>query len=151
MTQSLAKNLIHIVFSTKNRAPFLVDRKVRGEMHAYLQATCERMGCPSLRVGGVEDHVHLLCRLSKNRAGADFIREIKKSSSKWIKSKGGDLSGFYWQGGYAYFSVHPTQVDRLIDNIEHQEEHHKHITFQEEYRNILDRYGMEYDENYMWD
>lgn len=151
MSQSLTQNLIHIIFSTKNREPFLADPRIRGEMHAYLKGICNKLRCPSLRVGGVADHVHILCRLSKNITGSDLVREIKKGSSKWIKTKGGRLNRFYWQGGYAYFSVSPIQRDRVIHYIDHQEQHHEKMTFQDEYRKFLDQYEMEYEERYVWD
>ena len=105
MSQSLSKIYTHIVYSTKHRYPFLADDPVRNEMHAYLGGTCKELSCPAIIVGGVADHVHILCKLSKNVAAADMIGEIKRSSSKWVKNKGVMLRKFAWQSGYGIFSV----------------------------------------------
>jgi REP element-mobilizing transposase RayT len=151
MSQSLAKVYLHAVFSTKNRAPFLTDRSLRQETHAYLAGACRRIGVPSLIVGGVEDHVHISCYMSRTITMADFIAEIKRESSKWIKTKDDTLSDFHWQGGYGIFSISPSHVDDLRRYIENQEEHHRHESFQDEYRRLLKKYGIEYDERYVWD
>ncbi|MBW3543259.1 MAG: IS200/IS605 family transposase [Planctomycetes bacterium] len=151
MPQSLAKVYLHIVFSTKHRAPYLEDRKLRSDCHAYLGGICRNLESPSLIVGGVEDHVHILCWLSRKLAISDFIRELKRSSSKWIKTQDERLSQFHWQDGYGAFSVSPSHVEPLTAYIERQEEHHKRETFQDEFRRLLDKYGIEYDERYVWD
>jgi REP element-mobilizing transposase RayT len=135
----------------KNRAPFLKDRAFRGRVHAYLAGICENQGCPSLQIGGVEDHVHILCRLSKNIAVADLIRELKRDSSSWIKHEQPSLTDFHWQNGYGAFSVSPSHVEGLKKYIQNQEEHHRHETFQDEFRRLLQKYGIEYDERYVWD
>src|SRR5437660_12843372 len=100
MSQSLTQIYLHIVFSTKNREPHLSDRAFRERTHAYLAGTCQNLGSPALIVGGVEDHVHLLCRHSKNLAVAAFLQELKRDSSKWVKAESPSLASFYWQGGY---------------------------------------------------
>jgi REP element-mobilizing transposase RayT len=151
MSQSLSQIYLHIIFSTKNRAPFLVDKALRSTVHAYLAGTCRNLESPSLIVGGVEDHVHILCRFSKNLALAQFIRELKRESSKWIKTQGRDLVSFYWQNGYGAFSVSPGHVEDLKRYIANQEEHHRQETFQEEFRRLLEKYGVAYDERYVWD
>src|ERR1700687_1376096 len=97
MSQSLAQIYLHLVFSTKNRHPFLQDQSIRDETHKYLGGTCNNVACPVLRVGGVADHVHILCRLGKTISVANLIQELKRESSKWIKTKGPMLGGFYWQ------------------------------------------------------
>jgi REP element-mobilizing transposase RayT len=125
---------VHIVFSTKNRQPLLKDNAFRERTHACLKGTCEHQGCPSLRVGGAEDHVHILCRLSKTLDIATLIRELKRESSKWIKEANPLLADFYWQQGYGAFSVSPSHVEALIEYIINQEGHHRRETFQDEFR-----------------
>ncbi len=151
MAQSLAQIYVHIVFSTKNRAPFLKDKAFRDRVHAYLKGICDNQDSPSLQVGGVEDHVHILCRLSKKLGVADLIRELKRDSSSWIKSQQPSLAEFHWQNGYGAFSVSPSHVEALIEYIKNQEEHHKTETFQDEFRRLLRKYGIEYDERYVSD
>ena len=150
MPQSLVKNYVHIVFSTKNRQPF-IDQSIKEELHAYLGGTCKELGCPVLAVGGVEDHVHILCMLSRNMALSELVGKVKANSSKWIKTKGEQYANFYWQNGYGAFSVNPTETEVVIKYIQNQEEHHKKRTFQEEYRLFLKKYKVEYDERYVWD
>ena len=150
MPQSLVKNYVHIVFSTKNRQPF-IDKSIKDELHAYLGGVCKELGCPVLAVGGVEDHVHILCLLSKTIALSELVGKVKANSSKWIKTKGEQYATFYWQNGYGGFSVNPTETEVVIKYIQNQEEHHKTRTFQEEYRLFLKKYQVEYDERYVWD
>jgi REP element-mobilizing transposase RayT len=95
MPQSLAQIYLHIVFSTKHRVPFLQNKVLRGELHAYLGGTCRNLDSPSLRIGGAEDHVHILCRLSRTQAVADVVRELKRESSKWLKTKDPELASFH--------------------------------------------------------
>jgi putative transposase len=151
MPQSLAKVIVHIVFSTKNRHPFLADRDIRKEMHAYLGGTASQLECPVLTVGGVSDHVHILCILSRNLSIAKLVGDIKRSSSKWVKTKGRMLTKFAWQNGYGVFSVGQSEIERVKAYIAAQEEHHGKKTFQDEYRSFMKEYGMEYDERYVWD
>ena len=151
MPQSLANVLIHIVFSTKNRYPFLTEKGIRNEMHAYLGGTCNNLKCQTLKVGGFSDHVHIFCKLHRIILIADLIKEIKRESSKWIKTKGGILTKFSWQNGYGVFSVGKSEVERLINYISNQEEHHRRKGFQEEFRMFLKEYSIEYDERYVWD
>ena len=151
MAQSLAKVLVHIVFSTKDRRPFLQNVGVREEMHRYLGGICRAHQSPSLIIGGVEDHVHILCSLGRTITIADLIRELKRSSSKWIKSRSREYSEFRWQGGYGVFSVSQSRVDDVRDYIGNQAEHHKRVSFQDEFRALLRMHGIEWDEHYVWD
>jgi putative transposase len=150
MPQSLVKNYMHIVFSTKHRE-HLIQSPVEDELHAYLGGICKRLECHPIKIGGYTDHVHILCMLSKKIALMKLLEEMKSHSSKWMKTKGDDLSNFYWQDGYGAFSVNPADIDRVIAYIANQREHHSKVTFQDEYRAILKRYGQEYDERYVWD
>ena len=124
---------------------------LRDQMHAYLAAVLNNHDCPAIRVGGTADHVHALFRLSKNRALAEVVEEIKTSSSRWIKTQAKGLGGFHWQNGYGGFSVSPTELEQAVKYIEQQEAHHRSLRFQDEYRRFLKRYEVEYDERYVWD
>jgi REP element-mobilizing transposase RayT len=150
MGQSLVKNYLHIVFSTKHREP-LIYEPVESELHAYLGGICKNLECHPLKIGGYIDHVHILCLLSKKIALIKLIEEVKSHSSKWIKTKDNKLKNFYWQDGYGAFSVNPSEVDTVINYIAVQKEHHSKKTFQDEYRAFLKKYHVEYDERYVWD
>jgi REP element-mobilizing transposase RayT len=150
MGQSLVKNYIHIVFSTKHRIP-LIHPPVEAELYRYLGGICNKLACPVLKVGGYTDHIHLLIMLSKKLALMKVLEELKSHSSKWIKTKGLAYETFYWQDGYGAFSVNPSGVDTVIKYIENQHDHHGTKSFQEEYRAFLKKYKVDYDEKYVWD
>ena len=151
MPQSLVEIYVHIVFSTKNRQPFLCDRDFRNRTHGYLKGICDGQDSPSLQIGGVEDHVHILCRLGKTLDVSTLIRELKRESSKWIKVENPRLGEFYWQQGYGAFSVSPSHVPALKKYIAEQEEHHRNESFQDEFRRLCEKYGAAIDERYVWD
>ncbi len=150
MGQSLVKNYIHIVFSTKYRAP-LIHPPYDAELYSYLGGTCNILGSPVLITGGYVNHVHILCMLSKKMALMKLVEELKSHSSKWMKTKDESLHNFYWQDGYGAFSVNPAEVDVVIRYIANQEKHHRKKSFQDEYRFYLKKYGVAYDECYVWD
>ena len=150
MPQSLSRVLIHLVFSTKNREPLLTPA-IQNELHPYLAGALDNMNGPSLRVGGVEDHVHLFFGLCRTLTIAQVVESVKTSSSKWIKSKGGGFAGFHWQSGYGAFSVSQSDADAVVAYVADQERHHQKMTFQDEYRRLLERYRVNYDEQYVWD
>ena len=151
MPQSLADIVIHIVFSTKNRAPFLKSPDVRQHLDAYIVGTLKNLDCPSVITRSVEDHIHILCHLSRTMAVAQLVKEIKATSSAWLKDQGPGLHDFYWQAGYGAFSVSRSNVEQVIHYIANQEEHHRKRTFQEEFRLLLERHGIQFDERYVWD
>jgi len=150
MPQSLSRILIHLVFSTKNRERVLTPG-VRTELHPYLAGTLDNLECPSLQVGGTEDHVHLFFGLSRTRTIADVVEMVKTSSSKWIKTKAAEFTDFHWQSGYGAFSVSQSDADTVVAYIRNQTQHHQKMTFQEEYRRLLERYQVAFDEKYVWD
>ena len=150
MSQSLAKIYTHLVFSTKNREPVL-HKKVQPELYSYMGGICNNLECYPVKIGEYIDHMHILCSLSKKIALMKLLEEVKKSSSKWIKTKGEEFSGFHWQNGYGAFSVNPSEIDVVVRYIENQEEHHKNFLFQDEYRTFLKKYKVDYDERYVWD
>jgi putative transposase len=149
MAQSLSKVYIHITFSTKDRQ-HLIDENIKESLFQYLGGICKGLECNPVQIGGHTDHVHILCLLSRKIAQMDLLEEIKKQSSKWIKTQGMSYSNFYWQDGYGVFSVNPTQINVVVDYIKNQEEHHKTISFQDELRAFLKKYKVEYDERYIW-
>jgi putative transposase len=151
MSQSLAKVLVHTVFSTKHRQPFLNDAALRSEMHHYIGGILGNLECQPIIVGGVEDHVHFLCALARACDAAMMVKEVKRGSSLWIKTKGLAFSDFHWQNGYGIFSIGFSQIGAVKEYIENQAEHHRTMTFQDEYRELLRRYEIEYDERYAWD
>ena len=149
MPQSLSKVYVHITFSTKNRYPF-IDNEIEQELWAYLGAICKALECNPIRVGGYNDHIHICCLLSKKITQMKLLEEIKKESSKWIKTKGEQYENFYWQDGYGIFSVNPSEVELVVKYIENQQEHHKKRMFKEELLAFLKKYNVEYDERYLW-
>jgi REP element-mobilizing transposase RayT len=151
MGQSLAQIYVHIIFSTQNRKPLLQDVDFRPKVHAYLAGICQNHESPALIVGGVEDHVHALCRLAKTLDVSTLLREMKRGSSIWIKQQRPAFAEFHWQDGYGAFSVSPSHVPDLKDYIANQEENHRQVSFQDEFRRICTKYGIEIDERYVWD
>ncbi len=150
MPQSLSKVILHIIFSTKNREPWL-ESNVRPRVHAYLATICRDLGAELVRVGGVVDHVHIVTTLPRTVSQAQLVEQIKKASSKWIKALDARYRGFFWQRGYGAFSVSLSQLDPVLQYIEAQREHHRTRTFREEYRELLRRHGVDFDERYVWD
>ena len=151
MPQSLSNILIHAVFSTTKRAPFLKDPDIRSQMHAELGGASKSLDCPLIIVGGVEDHIHLLARESRTITLSDWIKELKRVTSIWIKTKGPQFKAFAWQAGYGRFSVSQSQSGKVIKYIQEQEKHHRKKDFQTEFRELLVRHEIEFDERYVWD
>lgn len=150
MPQSLSKVYVHLTFSTKNHQP-LILKDVQDRLFQYLGGICAGLECTPVQIGGYKDHVHILCLLSRKIAQMKLVEEVKKQSSKWIKSIDDRCSNFYWQDGYGIFSVNPKEKDVVVEYIKNQEEHHKTKTFQDEFRAFLKKYNVDYDERYVWD
>jgi putative transposase len=148
MPQTLSFNLVHVVFSTKNRAP-LIDDAVAVGLHAYLAGTVRKLDCECFRVGGTADHVHLAMRLAATRMAAKVVSEIKTGSSVWMKEQG--VAKFAWQRGYGLFSVGPADIGVLIRYIDEQKAHHRKRSFQDEMRAFFEKYHIAFDEKYVWD
>ena len=151
MPQSLARVYLHIVFSTKHREPWLADVEVRRRLYGRISGLCRGMGSPVVDGGGVADHVHILGTLSRTLAMAELVKEIKRITSMWLKDEYKDLPDFAWQEGYGSFSVSPSHVPVVEKYIRGQEKRHRTQTFKEEYRQLLEKHGIEYDERYVWD
>jgi len=150
MAQSLAKILVHTVFSTKERRPFLRDRALRDELHHYLGGILRQHDCQPIIVGGVAAHVHLLSSLSRTLTAADLVKALHRRSSIWIKTRAPDLHDFAWQSGYGMFSIGFSQIETVREYIAGQESHHTRVSFQDEFRQLLQRYEVEFDERYVW-
>jgi REP element-mobilizing transposase RayT len=150
MSQSLARLIGHLIFSTKNRARLLWP-DIRPELYAYMAGILKEAGSTPILIGGTDDHVHVLCGLSKNVAPCRIIQELKESSSKWLKPRHPQLRGFHWQNGYGAFSIGESGIAAAKRYIASQEEHHRQVSFQEEYRAFLKKYRISYDERYVWD
>jgi REP element-mobilizing transposase RayT len=151
MPQSLSAVYVHVVFSTLHREPFLTDDDLRSRLHAYLAEISRRLDCPASEVGGTADHVHVLSLLGRSITLADWVKELKRVSSQWLKDQSPALSGFAWQAGYGAFSVSASQLDTVTAYIRTQEEHHRLTSFQDEYRAFLKKYRLVCDERYVWD
>ena len=144
MPQSCAHVLLHIIYGTKHRVPFLENRELREELYKYMAKILDDIDCPALAINGVEDHVHILCCLSRSLAIKGLVQEVKASPSQWLKKKG--LPEFYWQTGYGAFSVSQSQEPRVRRYIVNQEEHHRNVSFRAEFAEICRRHGVEFDE-----
>jgi putative transposase len=140
----------HAIFSTKHREPILLA-PWRDELFRVLGGLVNQSGSRSLLIGGVEDHVHLLFRLSRTVTLADTMLAVKKGSSAWVNQRAVATGEFHWQAGYGTFSVSASNVDAVREYIRRQPEHHRKQTFQDEYRDWLTRYEEEWDERYVWD
>ena len=150
MGQSLVKNYLHIIYSTKHRQPFIRE-PVGAELYNYLGGICRNLECNPVKIGGYIDHVHILCMLSRKIPLMKLLEEVKSHSSKWMKTKGPSLLNFYWQDGYGAFSVKPSELEVVANYIDRQVELHQHKTFKEEYGEFLKKYNIEFDERYVWD
>ena len=149
MSQSLSKLFVHIVFHIKTGSVG-IDKTISKELYAYMGAVIKDNESIPIVINGIENHIHILCVMSKNIALAKLIEEIKRHSSRWIKTQGEQYCQFAWQGGYGAFSVSSSIHDKTKRYIENQEAHHKKMTFKDEYLLFLKEYGINYNEQYLW-
>jgi len=149
MSQSLSKLYVHLIFHIKG-SEVAIKNEDKNDLYAYIGAIIKDNGSIPILINGMSNHIHILCVMSKNIALARLTEEIKRHSSRWIKTKGSYYNQFAWQGGYAGFSVSQSLHDKTKRYIQNQEEHHKKINFQEELIAFLKEYGIEYDERYLW-
>ncbi len=150
MPQSLSKVYVHLTFSTKHRQK-LIDKTIETHLFEYIGGICRGLECNPVIVGGYENHVHILCLLSRKIVQMKLLEEVKKQSSKWIKTKGDSYKSFYWQDGYGIFSVNPSEIDVVKKYIQNQADHHQVKSFKDEYRTLLHKYDVKFDERYVWD
>ncbi len=150
MPQSLFKFLIHIVFSTKNRAD-LIAPEIENDLFGYIHGIVENNGAKLIIANGTANHIHLLISLPRKIDVSELIGDIKRDSSVWMKKQNARFADFYWQKGYGAFSIGQSQVETVVNYIKNQKEHHKKQDFKDEYRMLLKNYEIEYDEQYVWD
>jgi len=150
MAQSLSKVYLHIIFSTKSREKIIPD-DLKYELYNYFGGILRKIDCTALQIGGTSNHMHILCIKARTITEAKVVEEIKKSTSKWIKTQNYQLNNFRWQNGYGVFSVCPSILDYVKNYIIRQEEHHKKESFKEEFIKFLKHYGIDYDDRYLWD
>ena len=150
MPQSFACLHHHLIFSTEVREP-LLGASLRPRLFAYVGGTLRAVGCTLTAAGGMPDHVHLLVSLDRQRSVSNALRVIKSNSSRWIHETFPDLAGFAWQNGYGAFAVSHSHRERVKRYIDGQEEHHRTISFQEEYVGSWRRHDIEFGERHLWD
>jgi REP element-mobilizing transposase RayT len=148
MSQSFSKFYSHIVFHTKNNVKFIRE-DIEDELYSYLGGILKNNKSIPIQIGGTSDHIHILCTLPRTTSPSELAEEVKKSSSKWIKTKGDHYKIFYWQEGYGGFSVGWSQLDTAKAYIKNQKQHHRKIDFLEEYKTLLKENGIEFDEQYL--
>ncbi len=150
MAQSLAKILVHLVFSTKNRAP-LLPKTPYVPLHAHAQGIFKTQKCHLIEMNNVADHVHALFDLHRTAALSNVVMHVKRGTSRWLKEQSPDFQHFDWQAGYGAFSIGRSQREDVIAYIRSQQDRHAHLSFQDEFRKLLESYEVEYDERYVWD
>jgi len=150
MSQSLSKLYVHIVFHIKNKK-VIMRKQEQDSLYAYMGSVIKDNQSIPIKINGVDDHIHILCILSKSVALSKLVEEIKRHSSRWIKTQDDYYKAFAWQGGYGGFSVSPSVLPRTEKYIENQEEHHKKQDTKKEFILFLNEYGIEYDEQYIWE
>lgn len=149
MAQSLSKIYIHLIFHIKTTSPLIRETDLE-RIHSYIGQLINVNECNVIQVGGVGDHVHILFQLSKNVSLSHVVEEVKRKSSKWIKSLDSYYCMFEWQSGYGAFSVSQSIVAKTLQYVKNQREHHTKRTFREEYIDFLKIYGIEYNEEYVF-
>ena len=149
MAQTLVSLMVHVIFSTKNREAFMTP-EIEPELFAYVGGILKNHESRLLDAGGTADHIHLLVSQSKNVSLSSLLKDVKKDSSSWIKTKGNQFRNFHWQDGYGAFSIGKSDIRELKRYIAGQKEHHRKRTFQEELVEFLEDYGVAYDERYLW-
>jgi REP element-mobilizing transposase RayT len=140
----------HLVFSTKHRLPTITP-EIQPRLWDYLGGVVRGLGGTPLRVGGVEDHVHLLVTLRQEPSLKDVLRDLKAGSSGWVHDTFPDANDFWWQTGYGAFTVSHSIIGRVAAYIENQAAHHKKMSFQDELRGLFRKHGIEFDEEHLWD
>jgi REP element-mobilizing transposase RayT len=149
MAQSLSKIYLHIIFHIKSTSPRIDDIHIE-RVHQYIGQLVHTVGCKAIVVGGVSDHIHVLCTLGRDVCVTHLIEEVKRNSSRWIKALSPVYDGFAWQGGYGVFSVSQSVVETTRAYIMQQAEHHRRRSFQDEYRDFLNLYQIAFDERYVF-
>lgn len=151
MSQSLSAVYLHIIFSTKGRRAWLLDTSLRARLHEYIGGAARQIDCQPLAIGGVENHVHILCMLGRQTTQANLVKELKRTSTLWLKETFKETQEFNWQAGYAAFSVSQSRLQDARRYVENQEDHHRKVSYQDEVRDLLGKHNLDWDEKYLWD
>jgi putative transposase len=149
MAHTFTNLLAHVVFSTSGRVPLLAN-EIRNDVHVYMGGILRNLNVIPLQIGGTADHVHLFIRLPADLSVADCLRVVKTNSSRWVKERWPERSRFAWQGGYGAFSVSESMRATVVRYIQNQAQHHRRISFQDEFRALLKNHCVEFDERYIW-
>ncbi len=149
MSHTYANLLSHIIFSTKERRPY-IDEELKPPLLAYMGGILRESNCIAMLINGVADHVHLLVAIPPILSVADVMRILKTNSSRWVHGKWRTRKEFSWQTGYGAFSVSQSNVQAVMKYIASQKEHHRKVSFQEEFVAFLKKHKIEYDERYLW-
>lgn len=147
MSQSLVKQYIHLVFSTKRREDTLPKQHL-SEIHSYVAGVLNDKQCPAISVGGTTNHIHILYEQNRTMSVSETVRTVKANSSKWINE---NFNKFAWQNGYGAFSISRGHIGAVVNYINNQEFHHKQVAYEDEFKRTCVRCGAEYDERYVWD
>ena len=159
MSQSLSKVILHIVFSTKDRIDQIKPKQFQLDLYKYISTVIREMNSNAYRIGGIENHIHIACSLPRTISQSDFIKKIKGASSSWVTTRNrlgnnnnkGNKNILNWQKGFGVFSISESHLPRLLKYIDNQEQHHKKENYKDEFRNLLEKYEIEYDELWVWD
>ena len=150
MAQSLARVLIHLVFSTKRRALLLPQTPFVG-LHDYAGGIFKQQKCRLIEMNNVADHVHAVFELHRTEALSDVVMHVKKGTSRWLKEQGTEFAQFDWQEGYGAFSIGRSQLEQVVSYIRGQQRRHRRVSYEDEFRKLLKVYEIEFDERYVWD
>jgi REP element-mobilizing transposase RayT len=149
MSQSLSQIYVHIIFHIQKNNTYIRPVEFK-ELYSYISGIIRNNQSQPINIGGTDNHIHILCTLSKNVTMAKLVEEIKRNSSRWIKSKGHYYKSFAWQKGYAVFSVSASVLEKTKQYIANQERHHREMSYQEEVLLFLKEYNVNYNEDYLW-
>jgi REP element-mobilizing transposase RayT len=151
MSQSLARIILHLVFSTKHRERFLQLPDLRAETYAYMAGTLQRLDCEPILINGTDDHVHILMNFSRTITIANLVGKLKNASSRWLREQKKGMQEFRWQAGYGIFSVSQSKLEEARQYVAAQEQHHRTVSFQDEFRALCKKHRIPIDERYVWD
>ena len=151
MSPGFTRLFVHVVFSTKRQEPYLADPSLRSAVHAALAEACKDVGAVAAAVGGTEDHVHVLAGIPPELSVADLVRELKRESWSRLKREQPDFVRFHWQAGYGAFGVSASQAEAVERYIRSQPDHHRKVSFRDEFRSLLERHEIAFDEATVWD
>lgn len=149
MSGTFTKLYYHLVFSTKGRENHLT-KNIQEELYRYIAGIIKGEEGFVISIGGMEDHIHILCTIPAKTSVSNMLKQIKGNSSSWFHERFPNTSFFKWQSGFGAFSVSQSQIDKVKEYIQNQKGHHERFDFKDEFRNLLKRHGIQFDEKYIW-